>query len=94
MPYEDGNALGNLELNLFTLFCYDDNMSFSLFDRGYTAEEIRKMHKPTHDELVTEEMRRWRESEQVLNIVRTIKASHEFYSQLEAEAWERATKRR
>ena len=69
-------------------------MSFKLFDQGYTADEIKTMYKPTQDEWALERLRKWKESEHVLNMLRTIKASQEMWTKLEADAWLKATKRR
>jgi hypothetical protein len=69
-------------------------MSYKLFDQGYTAKEISKMHKPTQEERIQEEFRKWSESEHVLNILRTIKASRMDLDRMELALWRKATKRR
>lgn len=69
-------------------------MSFKLFDQGYTAEEVKKMHKPTQDELLQARFKKWRESEHVLEMLRKIKANEGILDKMEAALWEKATKRR
>lgn len=69
-------------------------MSFKLFDQGFTAEQIKGMHKPTHDELMMEKLRKWGESEHVLNMLRSIRASNDRVEDMQAALWLKATKRR
>ena len=69
-------------------------MSFKLFDQGYTAEQIRGIHKPKHDELIMEKLQKWKESEHILNMLRLIKASNEKIEDMQAALWLKATKRR
>ena len=68
-------------------------MSFKLFDQGYSAEEIKTMHKPTQEERLQEDFRKWSESEHVLNLLRTIKASKMDLDRMELALWRKATKR-
>jgi len=71
---------------------YNSRMSYKLFDRGISPEEIRKMKlaEKTEDAAM-QQLRKWRESEHVLNILRTIKASEMEFTKLEVEAWQKAT---
>ena len=69
-------------------------MSFKLFDQGYTAEQVKGMYKPTQDELLMERLRKWKESEHVLNMLRMIHANDRSLDKMEAALWEKATKRR
>ena len=69
-------------------------MSFKLFDQGYSSAEIQTMHKPTQEERLQEEFRKWSESEHVLNLLRTIKASKMDLDRMELALWRKATKRR
>ena len=69
-------------------------MSFKLFDQGYTAEEIKGIYKPTQEERLREEMCKWKESEQVLEILRQIRGSKLDLDRMEAELWRKATTRR
>ena len=69
-------------------------MSFKLFDQGYSAAEIHTMHKPTQEERIQEEFRKWSESEHVLSLLRTIKASKMDVDRMELALWRKATKRR
>ena len=69
-------------------------MSFKLFDQGYTADEIRTMHKPSQDELLMERFNKWKESEHVLNMLRKIQANDRTLDKMEMELWLKATKRR
>ena len=57
-----------------------------------TAEEVRKKNQFVKVEDVTkEQLRKWRESEHVLNMLRAIKETKEFWSKAEEEAWLKAT---
>ena len=69
-------------------------MSYKLFDQGYSAAEITKMHEPTQEERLQEDFRKWSESEHVLNLLRTIKASKMDVDRMELALWRKATKRR
>ena len=69
-------------------------MSYSLFDKGYTAEQIKGMYKPTQDELMMEKLRKWKESEHILNMLRSIRASNDRIEDMQAALWLKATKRR
>jgi hypothetical protein len=69
-------------------------MSFKLFDQGYTTEEIKSMKRPNHDEVMMGQLRKWKESEHVLNILRTIKSSKRDLDKMEMELWQKATRRR
>jgi hypothetical protein len=69
-------------------------MSFKLFDKGVTADEIKGMKRPNHDEVMMGQLRKWKESEHVLNILRTIKSSKRDLDKMEMELWLKATKRR
>jgi hypothetical protein len=70
-------------------------MSYRLFDQGYTADEIKLMKrgKGAADHTM-EELRRLKESEHVLNILQTIKASEKEFTKMELAAWRRATARK
>ena len=64
-----------------------------MFDRGVPAEEIQKMKRANGaEDRVIEQLRKWHESEHVLNILRKIRASEKEMTKLEMEAWLRATK--
>ena len=68
-------------------------MSFKLFDQGVCPDEIRKMKKANGaEDHAMEQLRKWKESEHVLNILRTIRVSEREMTKLEMEAWRRATK--
>ena len=69
-------------------------MSYKLFLQGYTAEEVKKMDKPTQEELLRERIRKQGESEKVLNMLRSIKAWNEELDNMQADLWAKATKRR
>jgi hypothetical protein len=69
-------------------------MSYKLFDQGYTAEEVSKMHKPTQEEKLREQTNKWKESEQVLEVLRQIKGFPRQLDKMEAALWQKATKRR
>ena len=70
-------------------------MSYKLFDQGLSSQEV-KTYKQTHkaEEYAMEQLRKWKESERVLNILRPIKASIEAYNKFEMETWLKLTKRR
>jgi len=70
-------------------------MSYQLFDKGLSSQEV-KSYKHTHKAEIDamEQLRKWKESERVLNILRPIKASIEAFNQFEIETWQRAMKRR
>jgi hypothetical protein len=70
-------------------------MSYQLFDQGYSAEEVKLMkeNKSVKDHTM-EELRRWKQSEHVLNILRKIEASQREFTNMELAAWRRATPRR
>jgi len=62
-------------------------MSYRDFDKGVTAEEVRKRKLAgIVDEQAEEELKRWKESERALNFVRSIKA---FNEKLDAEVLKR-----
>jgi hypothetical protein len=68
-------------------------MSYKLFDQGYTPEEIKLMKESKSAEDHTmEELRRWKESEHVLNILRKIEASQREFTKMELAAWRKATR--
>ena len=69
-------------------------MSYALFDKGFTAEQVKGMHKPTHDELMMEKLRKWKESEHILNILRSIRTSNDVIEDMQAAQWLKASKRR
>ena len=52
------------------------------------------MHKPTQEERLQEDFRKWSESEHVLNLLRTIKGSKMDVDRMELALWRKATKRR
>ena len=52
------------------------------------------MHKPTEEEKLREQMNKWKESEQVLEVLRQIKGFPRELDRMEAELWLKATKRR
>ena len=67
-------------------------MSYSEFLHGLTAEEVRKKNQFTKaDDVTKEQLRKWRESEHVLRMLRTIRETKEFWSKAEEEAWLKAT---
>jgi len=70
-------------------------MSYKLFDQGLSSQEI-KSYKQTHQAEINamEQLRKFKESERVLNLLRPIKASMEAYKQFEIETWQKLTKRR
>ena len=70
------------------------HMSYSLYDQGYTAEQIKGMHKPTQDELAMEKLRKWKESEGVLEMLRQIKGFPREFDRMAMELWVKATRRR
>jgi hypothetical protein len=66
-------------------------MSYKLFDQGLSSDEINKMKKAHGaEDHVMEQLRKWRESEHVLNILRTIKASEGILDKMEMETWKKA----
>jgi hypothetical protein len=67
-------------------------MSFKDFDRGLTAREVqdKKLAEKEEDHAM-EQLRKWKESEHILNLLRTIKASQEAFTRLEMEQWRKAT---
>jgi len=70
-------------------------MSYKLFSQGYSADEVRQMKQDQSvDDHTMDELRRWRESEHVLNILRKIEASQREFSKMELELWRKATKQR
>ena len=81
-------------LSLSVTCCYHQCMSYKLFLQGYTAEEVKKMDKPTQEELLRERIRKQGESEKVLNMLRSIKAWNEELDNMQADLWAKATKRR
>ena len=67
-------------------------MSFRLFDQGLSAEEINKIKKTQGvEDHAMEQLRKWRESEHVLNILRTIKANDRMLDRLVMQKWKEAT---
>jgi hypothetical protein len=70
-------------------------MSYKLFDQGYSAYEISqiKQNQRVEDDTM-EELRKWKESEHVLNILRKIEASQREFTKMELAAWRKATRRR
>ena len=69
-------------------------MSFKLFDQGYTAEQIKGMHKSTQDDLLMERLRRWKETEHILDIIRCIQATDDLIEAQKLTLWLRAQQRR
>ena len=69
-------------------------MSFKLFDQGYTAVQIKGMHKPTPDDLLMEKLRKWKESEHVLDIIRCIQATDDLIEEQKLTLWLKAQQRR
>jgi hypothetical protein len=70
-------------------------MSYKLFDQGYSTEEIMLLKQNQHvEDVAMEQLLKWRESEVVLSILRTIKASEKEFTKMEMEAWRRAMARR
>ena len=70
-------------------------MSYALFDKGLSSKEVasyKQTHKAELDAM--EQLRKFKESERVLNLLRPIKASMEAYNQFEIETWQKLTKRR
>jgi len=68
-------------------------MSYKLFDQGLSPQEIQKIKKAKGAEDKTmDDLRKWKESEHVLNILRTIKASEKALTKLELETWRKAMK--
>ena len=66
-------------------------MSYKLFDQGLPPEEIQNIKKAQGvEDKVMDDLRKWKESEHVLNILRTIKASEKALTRLELEAWRKA----
>ena len=70
-------------------------MSYKLFDQGLSSQEVME-YKQTHkaEMEAMEQLRKFKESERVLNILRPIKASIEAYNKFEMETWLKLTKRR
>lgn len=67
-------------------------MSFADFDRGIPAEEVRKRNRfITAEDMAKERLRKWSESEHVLNMLRSIKASQEAWNEEEMKTWLRIT---
>ena len=67
-------------------------MSYRLFDQGLSAEEINKIKKTQGvEDHAMEQLRKWRESEHILNILRQIRASEKEMTKLEMETWKEAT---
>jgi len=68
-------------------------MSYQLFDKGYTANEVKSMKRGQQaEDHVMAQLRKWRESEHVLNILRTIKASERILDKMVMEKWQDAIK--
>ena len=74
--------------------CYDVIMSFKLFDQGFSAAEVARMHKPSQDELLRDRLNKWKESEHVLTMLRKVQANERTLDKMEAALWQKATKRR
>jgi len=67
-------------------------MSFADFEHGLTAEEVkRKNQSMVAVDVGRERLKKWRESEHVLNMLRQIKASQEAWNELEMKTWLKAT---
>jgi hypothetical protein len=70
-------------------------MSYRDFERGLTAEEVRKKKLAgIYEEKAEEELKRWKESERALNHVRSIKAFNEQLDQEVIKRWRECQKRR
>jgi len=69
-------------------------MSFALMDKGYTAQEVKKWKQTHTEETLIMKLRRWKESEHVLNMLRQIRANERTLDRMELELWQKATKRR
>ena len=66
-------------------------MSFRLFEQGIPAEEIQKMKQAGKaEDYAMEALRKWKESEHVLNILRTIKASEGALDKMVMKKWQEA----
>ena len=66
------------------------DMSFRDFDRGLTADEVRQKHLTAKAEsIVADSMRKWLESEHVLNMLRTIKSGNDQWKEMEEQAWQK-----
>ena len=67
-------------------------MSFADFDKGLSAQEIKERNKSmVAVDVAKEQLRKWGESEHVLNMLRQIKASQEAWNELEMKTWLKAT---
>jgi len=70
-------------------------MSYRDFDRGLTAEEVRKRKLAgIIDEEAQDELKRWKESERALNHVRAIKAWNEKLDAEVLKRWRQVQRRR
>lgn len=63
-------------------------MSYALFDKGHTAEEVKKIKQSTVlEDHMQKRMREWGESEHVLGMLRSIKANDRALSEVELQIW-------
>ena len=63
-----------------------------MFDQGLSAEEINRIKKTQGvEDHAMEQLRKWRESEHILNILRQIRASEKEMTKLEMDTWKKAT---
>ena len=70
-------------------------MSYRDFERGLTAEEVRKKKLAgIYEEQAEEELKRWKESERALDYVRSIKAFNEKLDQEVIKRWRQVQRRR
>lgn len=70
-------------------------MSYRDFDRGLTAEEVRKKKLTgINDEQAEEELKRWKEFERALAHVRSIKAWNDKLDVEVIKRWRECQKRR
>ncbi len=63
-------------------------MSFQLFDKGCTAEEVKHIKQTTKlEDHFQRRMRQYLESEHVLNMLRKIKANERTLDKMEMQRW-------